>query len=103
MRMAVKALSEADYASWLEDQKEPARSPEPTRPPSEGLETSISQCSSCHQIGGVNGHDCEPMPEDATVDDPNYDPEVELPPTASRRAGTARRRCRDRARTSPTS
>jgi cytochrome c oxidase subunit II len=82
MRMAVRALSEADFASWLEDQKAPAALPadEAAR---RGLETFVSQCSSCHQIGGVNGHDCAPMPEDATIDDPDYDPAVNCLPGVS--------------------
>jgi cytochrome c oxidase subunit 2 len=80
MRMAVKALSEADFASWMADQKKPAAVPT-DEAAKRGLETWISQCSSCHQIGGVNGHDCKPLPENATVEE--YDPEVNCYPGVS--------------------
>ena len=76
MQMAVKALSEEDYARWLEDQKRPAQVPEDPAA-LRGLETFTAQCASCHQIRGVNGTGCEPLPEGEEFDPADFDPETD--------------------------
>jgi len=82
MRMAVKALSEADYASWVADQQKAALPPT-GEAAQRGLETFVAQCTSCHQIAGVNGHNCEPYPTGEAFDAETFDPETQCYPGVS--------------------
>lgn len=53
MRMRVVALTEADYAQWVENQTTEAAAP--TDPEAvAGLATFEAQCVSCHVVGGVD-------------------------------------------------
>ena len=53
MRNRVIALSDDDYEAWLENQQQDAE--EPSDPQAQaGLELFQAQCTSCHQINGVD-------------------------------------------------
>jgi cytochrome c oxidase subunit 2 len=73
MRMAVRALSEDDFAKWLDDQQKPAQLPS-DEAAKRGLATFVSQCTSCHQVKGVNGHDCEPLATGQEFSEEAFDP-----------------------------
>src|SRR5215218_1783328 len=76
MRMAVKALSEEDFAKWMADQEKAAQLPAADNAAAQrGLTTFVSQCSSCHQSEGVNGHDCEPLAEGQEFNKETFDPQ----------------------------
>lgn len=53
MQMRVVALSEADYAAWVENQLQDAATPTDDLAQA-GLEVFQGQCTTCHQINGVD-------------------------------------------------
>lgn len=61
MRMEVKALSPADYETWVEEQRQPAELPSDDTPDDTtdddlvltGFNEFKAQCSTCHQIDGL--------------------------------------------------
>jgi cytochrome c oxidase subunit 2 len=73
MRMAVRAVSPADFDKWLQEQQKPAELPKDAAA-LRGLETWVSQCSSCHQIHGVNTTGCEPLPTGQDFNAAVFDP-----------------------------
>jgi cytochrome c oxidase subunit 2 len=56
MRMLVRALPDAEFDAWIENQRRPAREPDPSNLEAvEGQKVFTGQlCSSCHLIRGVN-------------------------------------------------
>lgn len=76
MRMAVKALPEADFQAWLAAELKPAQVPTDAAA-KRGLETFVSQCSSCHQVRGVNTTGCQALAEGATFDETRFKPETD--------------------------
>jgi cytochrome c oxidase subunit 2 len=76
MRMAVRAMSQEDFDNWVKAEQQPAQLP--TDPAAKrGLETFVSQCSSCHQIHGVNTTGCQPLPAGTEFDEATFDPATE--------------------------
>lgn len=73
MRMAVVTKTDAEFETWLNDQKAPAEVPVDDEAAMRGLETFTQQCASCHQIDGVNTTGCEPLSTEAASPD-NFDP-----------------------------
>ena len=69
MRMQVKALSEADYDTWVENQIAPAVEPEAGSEAAEGKTIFFQKCASCHQI---NGYDNNGERLESDVPDPDY-------------------------------
>ena len=76
MRMAVRAVTDDEFSTWMEDQARPAEVPD-GEAALRGLETFTAQCASCHQIRGVNGKGCEPLPAGTEFDPASFDPETE--------------------------
>jgi cytochrome c oxidase subunit 2 len=54
MRAKAIVLSQADFDAWLQEQQEPAPTPEEGSAAALGLETFSGKCASCHEIDGVN-------------------------------------------------
>jgi cytochrome c oxidase subunit II len=69
MRMAVVAVSEDEYRQWLADQKRIANEPV-TASELRGREIFAQQCTTCHQVRGVNGRDCVPLEDGEAFTDP---------------------------------
>ena len=87
MRMAVVTKTDAEFETWLEEQKAPAAVPVDNEAAMRGLEVFTQQCASCHQIAGVNTTECEALtPEEAKPE--NFDPE-EFDPGAQCYRGVA--------------
>jgi cytochrome c oxidase subunit II len=61
MRQRVVALSDADFATWVANQLKPAAKPAADTLESKGEATFISQCSRCHQVGGLVDEKGEPQ------------------------------------------
>ena len=73
MRMAVRALPEAEYKEWLAAQMKPASLPA-DEAAQRGLAVFTAQCASCHQIRGVNTRGCTPFTGDvAAFKDADFD------------------------------
>lgn len=65
MRMLVEAKEPGEFASWVEEQMEEAAIPAANDAAARrGLETFVSQCTTCHVVKGVNGPDCEAIKEE---------------------------------------
>ena len=70
MRMEVKAVSQADYETWLDEQTTPIELP--TEDSDErvwnGYQTFVANCAACHQVNGVDasGNETDGAP------DPDY-------------------------------
>jgi len=81
MRMEVKAVTAADYETWLKDQRQPAEFPEDDTPDDStdnslelaGYNEFKNNCAQCHQINGLS-YDKELT--DGTVD-PDYGGEID--------------------------
>jgi len=54
MRADVRALSEDDFAAWIESQQRPAAEPAEGTPAAAGLEVFVNRCTQCHTIDPVN-------------------------------------------------
>jgi cytochrome c oxidase subunit 2 len=54
MRAKAVVLSQADFATWLAEQEQPAAKPADGTDAAIGLETFNAKCASCHQINGNN-------------------------------------------------
>jgi cytochrome c oxidase subunit 2 len=53
MRIRVRALSKADYATWLDNQTKDRVKPATDTAQARGEATYLAKCASCHQINGV--------------------------------------------------
>lgn len=54
MRAQTNALSEADFATWVEEQKQEAAEPEPGSDAAAGLEVFLGRCTQCHTVSPFN-------------------------------------------------
>ncbi len=54
MRMEVKALAQADYDQWVDNQLEGPVEPDDGTEAAEGKEIFFQKCASCHQINGYS-------------------------------------------------
>jgi len=69
MRMQVKALSEADYATWMANQTSAPEEPVNGTEAALGKEIYFQKCASCHQI---NGYDSAGGATGEDLPDPDY-------------------------------
>lgn len=74
MRMAVVAVTDDEFSQWVADQQAPATVPEDDEAAMRGLETFVQQCTTCHQIEGVNSTGCEPLATEDEFDLADFDP-----------------------------
>lgn len=70
MRMEVKAVTEAEFATWLDDQQKVPETPEEGTVAAEGRDVFLAQCAQCHQIDGYDP-DADPQDTDGTPN-PDY-------------------------------
>ncbi len=76
MRMQVKALEPADYEEWLDRMTTPPEQPEASDTAAlAGQELFVQQCTSCHQINGLEPGAEAPF-EYAELPNPNYGEDV---------------------------
>jgi cytochrome c oxidase subunit II len=61
MRMEVIALDPADFEAWKQGQLAPYEAPEEGSLAAEGESQFIAQCSSCHQVDGLEDADGNPV------------------------------------------
>ncbi len=73
MRMAVKAMPQAEFDQWVRDQQAAAQVPEDDEAAMRGLDDFVTNCASCHQIEGVNTTGCNPLGQDFALDE--FDPD----------------------------
>ena len=61
MKMQVAALSDADFATWVDQQSAPAPMVAADDPGGVGQQAFISYCTACHQINGLEDADGNPI------------------------------------------
>jgi len=78
MRMQVKALSEADYETWIDQMTSVPDQPDPNDEQAVlGQQLFVAQCSFCHQVDGLTPDSAAPF-EYSTVPDPDYGKTVDI-------------------------
>ena len=77
MRMQVKALDRADYDEWIQRMTAPPAQPE-TEEALAGQEIFVGQCTSCHQVNGLEPGGQAPY-EYAELPDPDYGKTMDSP------------------------
>jgi cytochrome c oxidase subunit II len=61
MKMDAVALNDADFATWVAQQLEPAAAAAEGSPAAEGLAVFTQQCVRCHQVNGLEDADGNPL------------------------------------------
>lgn len=77
MRMAVRAVTDEEFTQWVADQQRPAELPVDDEAAMRGLDVFVQQCTTCHQIEGVNSTDCEALPAGEEFDIDDFDPSTD--------------------------
>jgi len=78
MRMQVKALTEADYETWIAQMTTVPEQPDPSDTLAVAGQTLfVAQCSFCHQVDGVTPTSKSPFTY-STVPDPDYGKTVQI-------------------------